>query len=496
MATSAAYRTFRRVYSAGDHMAEFEVGQLQQARYSHLWALYSNEIYDDASVWAAYKSRYGLYRFVRSIYNPVRRLVDFYAGIVYPGVLTVDPESMPDGVLTAIPFADDTDPALLDAVAQLWQWSNWQSGKGIFVRYGAALGDVAVEVMDDPARGKVYTEIIWPQYIDDIELSPQGNVKSYAIEYDFYDDSSTRRRTYRKEVDAERIATYLDGNLHAYSEDMDPEYDNPYGFAPLVWCKHSDSGGKFGQPAIRNIAAVDELNSLASHMLDQDHKIMEAPILIAGENFAGFGTQTKGGSTHDEINETRGREKINILTSAPGASMETMQLPEGEAMARVQWLADEIEKTHPELTLYQRMREQSNVTGPGAERMSGDTAMYVMDARGNYDTQSVKLFQMAVAIAGWRASNGDWGPSLDPQQEKFAPFDLTSYQRGELDLQILPRPIIPMTPKEEVEYERMKLALESDQAGAQQGAQTMPQQIADRLRQATQQPQPVARVET
>ncbi len=484
MATSAAYTTFRRVYETGEQFVDYNTELVQASKYAHLWAMYSNSAFDDLSSWESYRARYGLYRFIRSIYNPARRLVDFYAGIVYPGVLTVDPDVVPDGSMMAIPFAEKTPAELQAAIAQLWQWSNWQAGKGVMVTYGAALGDCAIEIRDDPESGAVYLDNVWPGYIQDLDLDLSGNVKAYVIEYNYLDEETNRQHVYRKEVDAERIATYRDDKPWSYDGETPAEYENPYGFCPFVWIKHKDTGGRHGSPALRNIAALDELNSIASHVLDQDHRILESPVLIAGENIMIPSQESKEGNTSST---SRGRERINMLTGAAGASIDTMQLPEGEAMARIDWLAAQIEDTHPELTLYQRLREQSEVTGPGAERMAGDAAMYVFDARANYDAGSTRLFQMAAAIGGWRANSGAWGPILTAQQQKFLPFDLDSYRRGDLDLQIMPRPLFPMTPTEEIQYRREKMLLEHDEAGVQAGAQTMPQTVANRLRLATQQ---------
>jgi hypothetical protein len=105
----------------------------------------------------------------------------------------------------------------------------------------------------------------------------------------------------------------------------------------------------------------------------------------------------------------------------------------------------------------------SQVTGPAAARLMGDVGGNVWEAAANYDAASIKLFQMAVAISGWRVQNGDWGtPSR--QQEKFRPFNLESYQRGDLDLSITVRPLIPVTALEQVAIDRQKLLLEADRA--------------------------------
>jgi hypothetical protein len=57
---------------------------------------------------------------------------------------------------------------------------------------------------------------------------------------------------------------------------------------------------------------------------------------------------------------------------------------------------------------------------------------------------------MATAIGGFRASTGAWGP-LNAQQQKFTPFNLESYQRGDLNIDIMPRPLLTPTKLEQAQ---------------------------------------------
>jgi hypothetical protein len=56
---------------------------------------------------------------------------------------------------------------------------------------------------------------------------------------------------------------------------------------------------------------------------------------------------------------------------------------------------------------------------------------------------------MATAIAGMRLQEraGGWS-RLDNQQQKFASFNLDSYAKGNLDMAIMPRPILTPTKTE------------------------------------------------
>ena len=464
MATTAAYSTFRRVWSDPYAMSSRQQFESLDSLYDYRWHLYQNSAFDDAARWYQYRRKYGLYRYIRPIYNPVRRLVDFYAGIVYPGVLSTDAKRLPDGTPLAIPLAADIDPQLRDAIGQLWQWSNWQVGKSVFVRYGAALGDVAVEVVDEVDRGKVTFDIIWPSMIAELEVDTTGNVKSYVIEYDA-EDENEKVYTYRKEVDGERIAEYKDKNLYQYDESIDAERVNPYGFAPLVWCKHVDIGGDHGLPAVRNVGKIDELNEIASHAHDRTHAVLSSPMIASGKGVQAL-TDTvlegKRAATQDMANTSSGRESVKIFKADEGGNIAAVQLPEGEALNYMTKLIEEIEEDHPELTMYQQLRAMSQVTGPAAERLVGDAASYIQEARSNYDTQSIKLFQMGVAIAGWRASTGAWGNALSRQQQAFAEFNLESYQKGDLDFEIMPRPLVPSAP---LTPDEKRVLMESSERG-------------------------------
>src|SRR3954447_16736470 len=59
------------------------------SHYNLLWAYYQNKMFDAVDqAWRAYKEHYNLYRNMRLPYNPMFRLTEFYAGKVYPGLLS------------------------------------------------------------------------------------------------------------------------------------------------------------------------------------------------------------------------------------------------------------------------------------------------------------------------------------------------------------------------------------------------------------------------
>jgi hypothetical protein len=413
--------------------------------YRLLWAYYRNTAFErigTGDVWATYRNNYRLFPFIRPFFNPVKRLVDFYVGAVYPGVLAADGKQLPDGIPLAIPLAEDTDRRLKEAIGQLWQWSNWQTGKDRMVRYGAALGSAFVEVVDDLDRRKVTFETHWPGRVSDLTLDPSGNVKAYVLEYDAEERGASGERQkyrFRREVTQETIREYRAGTL-AY-EDV-----NPYGFAPAVWVKHSDLGSDHGAPAIDGaIGKVDLLNDLASRLDHQIARVIDSPQIIFGGGRISNAIDTETQATLAEA------ERRLTLLKAPEAGSVAELAGNLDIAATLPWMdrkLAELEADFPELGTFQRLREMSQVTGPAIARMLGDVQGRVWAAAANYDNATTKLLQMGVAIAGWRTRNGWAADRSDRQRAAFLPFDLESYERGALDVSITPRPLVPETDME------------------------------------------------
>jgi hypothetical protein len=472
MATRAAIAAFR-------NPQESTTVDDVRGRLNLYWSYYCNTNFDSVAQWAAYRSNYVLYRNIRSIYNPTRRLVNFYVAQVYPGVLSEDATKLPDGVAIAIPFSEDTDEKLKLAIAQFWQWSNWQSNNKLMVRYGGATGSCLVEVVDNVERGKVTTAVRWPGLLADralddgpsLILDDVGNVKSFALEYPVTADNGDTY-TYRKEVSQESVIQYRDDKVTS-------EEPNPYGFVPAVWCKHIDEGwgvdgeGVYGAPAISgSIGKIDELNGLASHTHDHIDALVDSPGIISSDGGVGrIGEQanvikTLRGATQDEFASAGAtsafRTLRRLLLKAPkGASWVplTGNLQPEQVIPAMDHLLTEIEHDFPELGMYQELRKMSEVTGPGAARMMGDVYSRVLEVASNYDTQSIKLFQMATAIGGFRYRENREGWRLRTEaQAKFAPFDLDSYARGDLSMAIMPRPLIPMTEDDTISLIGKRLA--------------------------------------
>lgn len=456
MGLSTAIGQFRRVYQDPSQVEGGSVLGLQPS-YRHLWNLYENSAFENIGAYGPYRGQYRLYRQIRLLYNPTHRLCNFYSTVIYPGLLTADVSALPEGTRLAVPLAEDTTPETRAALDQLWAWSRWQINNSTLCRYGAVAGNVLVEVVDDIDEGRVYLNIVWPSLVTYLDLDPTGSILSYVLQYPARDDSGNYYE-YRKEVDREKISFFKNGLAFDYGEGT--AYANPYGFVPAVWIKHKDLGGNAGAPAIHgSIGKIDELNSLASHVHDQIHKVIGAPIVLwtdgkPGRLFGDSGQQKRAPTTPYDTTDLD-REGVLMLTGPLGGKVESLagQLQLHEAAEHMLMLQTEIEADHPEVTMYRQLRSMSQVTGPAATRLMGDVVANVDEAAANYDAGCVQAFAMALAIGGWRANRGDWG-ALTPERALFTPFNLD--QATSMHVRIMPRALIVMSEIEQLELQQLR----------------------------------------
>jgi hypothetical protein len=446
----------RRTLSDTSPTVAFDPFKVSVGYHRLLRSFYENTMYEDVAMWQAYKARHRLPRGQRGIYNPTRRAVNFWPGRVYPGTWTEDGRPLPDGTPHCIPFPTDVieeSPELVTASLQSMAWGNWNAHRMVYVRECAILGTVFVEMVDDLERGKVYPEIVPLERVTDIRLDATGNVKAYQLEYAAFDHDTNVRYDYRKTVDQDEIVEYRNTTVVRRDE-------NPYGFVPAVWVKFNTTGSVFGSPVIAGvIPKIDEINRLATYIHNYVGVVQRQPVVFWSKTPpAPLGA--KPGET-DSDTATLTAESIPWLhsTDPDGRVGNMMQpVPIDGAGDRVDKLMNEIEDDLPELTLDKELRAMSQVTGPGAAQMMGDVRGRHDEAQANFDAGTVKLLQMGTAIGGWRLDTGAWGGrgQLTRQQQKFDGFGLESYAAGDLDVTLLPRPLVPSTEMERMTALEMK----------------------------------------
>lgn len=416
---------------------------------------YSGEMFSpEIGDWTTYKTNYRLYKHTRLIYNPLQVLVNFYVDNIWQKAQRPDdPESQ--SLYTDV--EDGTDEVIVRAIAQADQWANWQSESALVKEYAATCGGVLLEGIDDLEREKVTQETVWAGYITDLKLNAAGDVVGYTKEYQVHDPEKQETYRYKKIVDKEKYQYFKDDKLFAY-EGRKAVEDNPYGFVFAVWVRHLPGNAPFGRGVMRTFTKLNDLNSLASHINDYIHKKIESPKII----FSDASVLPLIGATSDKdgniIDHDDPALSWVLFHSKGSGSVEDLAgtLDLAQASPELERQLRDFSDAYPELSAYSIIKQNSQLSGAALDRLLTPAQNKLSKAAVNYDRQWIKFCQMKLAVAGWRVNTGAWR-SRTRQQAKFAPFDLGSYERGDLDFQMKPSQLVQMDEKENTELEGLKL---------------------------------------
>lgn len=440
-ATSAGINAFRGSWMISDSegLGDFDEYAARRARYAINWAHFEGTQYERLQSFAqAYKQDKGLYRAIRSIYNPTYRIASFYWTYLLGGSVVIDA----DGAATdqgALPIETDND-ALRLALGALFVDSNMQANKDVIALRGAVLGDTLLRAIDDPTRGRVTISRVHPGSIYDIEKDDAGNIRGYDLREWRTDPAGadlfrvTRKVQYREtcERDGDLVVyrTYKDGQPFAWNDDQGAEWSEPYGFVPMVHIQHRDIGGDWGWAEFHpTLSKIREVDDLASKVDDQIRKAVDPAWLLSGvdnpNSAVSVSRQTATSNKPDPI-----REETPMLYGPVGATatplMTTLNL-EG-SLSHIKNILGSIEGDHPEIKLM-ILRAQGTTSGAALRTAQEPVEVNVRQRRAAYDEGLTRIAQMCISIGGWRGYDGYQG------------FNLDSYAAGNMAMRIADRPV-------------------------------------------------------
>lgn len=404
-----------------------------------------------------------LYVDTRVVWNPYPDIIDFWAGIIYPGNITEEMDQK-----SAIPLKPNTPPRLAAAAYQFLKWGNWNVNKNVVERYNANCGNALVVIEDDIEHGRVYPRIVWPAHVKSVSQDTQGNVKSYVLEYpvDIVDDRGVvSTKIYREEADAQEFRTFLEDKPHDFSQDgRGAVWPNEYGFVPAVYKYHKRTLTSAGIPAVAHgLAELAAINSIESHLDDQVHKAIDPDSILWGgqglipllrrkikDQLTGTGGG-KRGQAEDDAQQGSRRDHRRLWAGPMGGQVDQLtgaaEVSEGGVYLeekKKHWL-----QKYPEKTVYDTLRTMPDISGRAAEILLGDITPKVVERRAEADPQTVKMMQMGISIGGLRRLQrvGGWGAGKEESaQSRFDGFDLSSYGTGALQMEIDERPFVPDPP--------------------------------------------------
>lgn len=448
----AGIQAFRESFVSSDTLDEtsFTDFESRRLRYQIYWACYENTVYRDIHSWAKmYRATFGLYRYIRNIYNPSYRLGEFWKSHLMGGALDLEAGDG-NNVPSCLPVITDNDLLRL-AIAQVWRWSNWQTNKDILSLWGAILGDVILKVNDVPAKEKVYLQIVHPGTVSYIEKDLAGNIRGYVIEEKRTDPDNQSKSAIYKEVagrdgNAVRYQTFKNGSPYPWNGNA-AEWTEDYGFIPMVAIQHNSVGLDWGWSELHpEQSKFREVDDLSSKLSDQIRKMVDAPWLFSGvENPSkrGASSPTTSQTQPSTSNLEPGREEIPALYGPLGADAKPLvaNLDIGSTSNYIDGILKHIERDYPEL-------------GEGVNNIQGDISgralrihrepieNKVKQRRASYDDGLVRALQMAVSIGALRS------------YPAFTAFSLDSFDRGDLDFNFGDRPVFAKDKADDLEYEK------------------------------------------
>lgn len=428
MATKAFINTFTEsgITTDFDSPSDFTDATARRMRYAIYWTMYENTAYRNIHKWAeSYRNQYGLYKFIRNLFNPAYRLGEFWVSHTFGGQL--DPLAGDgSGVPSAIPIATD-DKRLRVAISRLWRDSNWQVNKDIFTLHGAILGDAIIRVNDDTEHGRVYMEVINPGDVTDVTVDNMGNVKHYRIDQTRKHPESGQDVLYTEIAEnmgggAIHYSTFLDGIAYPWNGQVD-EWDEGYGFVPMVTVQHHNVGLDWGWSEIHpSRSKMHEADDLASLISDQIRKTVNPFWLFAGVEKPSTAPGMAGASA-TSARPQPGREELPALYAKDAAAKAQALVAPFDfpgMTGHLDKILGEIEGEYPELH-YDKLRLSGDLSGAALRTARQPAEQKVRQRRAAYDDGLVRAQQMAVAIGGMRGYNGYEG------------FGLDSYDAGALD---------------------------------------------------------------
>ena len=432
---------------------DFTGFESRRNRYEILWGFYDNTVYNEIHTWARqFKLSAGLYEATRSIYSPAYRLGNFHTTHLMGGLL--DPEAG-DGTQeeTALPIITGKEK-IRPAIANIWRWSNWQSKKTLYTRYGAVMGDSAIRVVDSVRHGKVFLEVIHPKLIKDLDKDEFGNVKAYVLEEERPDPrkgKSNNTVTYTEIVQrgaGEDVVfqTFLDNSLYPWNfdenDDPMPEWVEPYGFIPFVHALHIDVGLDYGWAEMQAlITKFNEINDEASKVHDLMRKELEGTFLITGMKKPATDTKIEG-SAPSRDRPFPGREEMKNLYAPAGVTATSLSSNAdiNAGLATVVAQGKEIEKELPEL-MYDESGEIAALSGKALRIRQQPITSKIGERRVQYDSQLVAAQQMALSIGAMRKYPGFEG--------------IGTFKDGDFEHHIGKRPVFKVDRVDELEEDRI-----------------------------------------
>lgn len=347
---------------------------------------------------------------LKPLKNPAYRAVEFHAAHMWPGALPA-----------ALPIMADRDE-IIKPIEQVWQWSNWASGKQVGARHSALYGDMFLKVAQTKDRRRVFIQTIEPEHVTDFDTDERGFITYCRFDVPMLrrDPNGGRTEPYlhteewSKQTGMFRVweseSAFTSFQITDASMLGEPKTNMPIeemgiDFVPVVHAKFMDIGEDRGMGCfVPALDKIDEACRQATRLNQMLFRNLGGTWALRSNSVDGSGRpmpppriNDTDGTTDDDGTITLGDDKMVKL---PGLSELMSLVPNIDYGAALNILKDhmlELEQDLPELVMY-RISESGNLSGRAVRLMLAPAISRLTEARGNAESALIRANQMALTM--------------------------------------------------------------------------------------------------
>lgn len=444
-------------------------------------------------------------RGLKMLDNPAYQAVEFHTAHLFPGSLSealpvtlpkptparqeeeeppdlpeTPPEETPEGEVPPSPGpAPEEQPQgaeLLDAIRRVWNSSNWQSEKQVYVRWLARDGEVflqaATRTDEAGAIRRAYIRVIDSVDVSDFEEDERGFLIYIRLDTEQLDDNDnvwTRTEVWDKSADLHRVWIHqlgLDTDLDSLGaprppdvseEDIEEGVDEDwrdvdesitslgFDFVPFVHVRFIDSGEPRGVGVYEKfVVPIDEINR-AVNRLHETYFSYDRPDFVLRRNEEGRGPADLRPEADEDEDGAADTVEIGdeTLYRLPGnASLEQMipDIPYDQGLAIIDKRVDRLSESLAELRFFQDV-DRGDPSGISRRLRLAPAVSRAVEARANAENGIIRATQMCLTfgiLAGLFPGIGD----------------AAAFERGALDFEIERRGILHVSELERAEEDK------------------------------------------
>lgn len=427
---------------------------------------------------------------IKTLRNPVHRIVEFYATVILTGT---DKQAFPVANL------DSTSP-LAKAIWLVWQWSNFSQQKQLIKRWTAIYGQMFIQVYT-PNDSRVNFNLIKPATVTDFGRDERGNITYIRMDTNFtkveggppQEVNKTRTEIWRKEgkngspgyyrvweraQDTSATTVMHEDSLSAGDLVTDlelstqrPTADNDslgFDFVPFVEIVAQATGQNRPVPVYHHaLPLIDEQNKMATRLHDLLFRFNKPVKAIQG-----IGNDRQGrpmaaprveGQPENRDIVPFGGELASLLSGAkddltldgdimyglPGNAQMvdvTPNIQYSDARNELLDQAEELAQESPEL-IYYNVKDKAQLSGTAIRKLIAGAIDRATEMRSNIENAVIKADKMALSIAQARGLPG------------FSVQEIGQYNNGDgFEHEFEEREILPLSDDELENTRKIKIA--------------------------------------